>query len=156
MQDRTSVIILYKLKDSRNLHANLLFSELSDIQHKSIEGINNSRKKKSATHLRGKTKNATRAQKCRVFALPPSAYIVQYRLKRKKSAPKSQIRNGSSWDSTHHSRWQYGVDWKQKGNDTEGIAIWIGASEERKNVQREKMRINTREIKLKETSLRTN
>ena len=48
MQDRTSVIILYKLKDSRNLHANLLFSELSDIQHKSIEGINNSRKKKSA------------------------------------------------------------------------------------------------------------
>ena len=69
---------------------------------------------------------------------------------------KSQMRNGSHWDSTHHSHWQYGVDWKQRGNDTQRVAIWIGASKERKNVQREKMRINTREIKLKETLLRTN
>ena len=77
LQVRTSVIILYKLKeDSRNPHANLLLSEHGDIQHKNIEGINNSRKKKSATHLRGKTKNASRAQKCRLFALAPSAYFV--------------------------------------------------------------------------------
>lgn len=66
------------------------------------------------------------------------------------------MRNGSSRNSTHHLSWQYGVDWKQRGNDTERVVIWIGASEERKNVQREKMRINTSEIKLKETSLRTN
>lgn len=66
------------------------------------------------------------------------------------------MRNGSSWNSTHHSSWQYGVDWKQRGNDTERVVIWTGASKERKNVKREKVRINTSEIKLKETSLKTN
>ena len=73
--------------------------------------------------------------------------------KKKQMHRKSQMRNGCSWDSTHHSHWQYGMDWRQRGNDTQRIAIWIEASEERKNVQRGKMRINTREIKLKETSL---
>lgn len=38
------------------------------------------------------------------------------------------MRNGSSWNSSHQSKWHYGNEWETEENGTQRAVIGIGAS----------------------------